>query len=115
MNIKDENCHLVKQKLPSLKKELKVNIPLSVPVVVEHLLERAEPSEIPGLLYEIIKDIDFDRMKDKLLASKLAERWEDLETVPKDPTRCLNDTQISLSVTAHKVKTTLSPFTNHTH
>lgn len=38
----------VEQKLPKLQKEPKVNIPLSTLVVVELLLNRADPPEVLG-------------------------------------------------------------------
>jgi hypothetical protein len=55
MNVKYENssegrCLLPEQKLPKLKKEPKVTIPLSTLVVVELLPDREDPSEVPGFL-----------------------------------------------------------------
>lgn len=130
MKAKDENCptgrwdrtyHLIQQNLSRFKRELKFDIPLSTATAFEPLLKRAKPSKVPGFLCTIIKDIDFDRMKEKQLASNLTERWrnnpfrEDLEATNKGPVRCLNDTKISLPVAANKVKAIPNHLTNHTH
>lgn len=75
------------------------------------------PQKSPGFLCKIIKDINFDKMKGKQLASNLAERRrnnpfrEDLETADKGSIRCLND-KISLPVTTNKIKDTLRLLNN---